>query len=176
MFTAICSESDASLLRYLTFSVLRFCLRLYAHTHFSGRCNISHLAVNSGPLVTPTSHGDTAGSAMQGLTSRYPFNNVGDRGLMFRDYLVLQVGLSLEVWCAISNFPCNDLCEIPWFQVPPIPFPFLSPFIHFCGHPSNIMTNLYMCRSISTPQGPDSWPLSILSSLSTMSFPSKKSL
>ena len=53
---------------------------------------------------------------------------------MFRDYL-LQVGLSLEVWCAISNFPCNDLCEIPWFQVPPIPFPSHSPFISFLWPP-----------------------------------------
>jgi hypothetical protein len=50
-------------------------------------------------------HGDTAGSATQGRICRCPFGDVGDRGLMFRDYLALQVGLSLEAIVRSLKFP-----------------------------------------------------------------------
>jgi hypothetical protein len=59
----------------------------------SGRCNIFHLA-DSGPFVTPRT---CCGSATQGRICRYPSGDVGDRGLMFRDYpVLLRVGISLE--------------------------------------------------------------------------------
>ena len=37
---------------------------------------------------------------------------------MFREYLM---GQSLEVVVRNINVPCDDLCEIPWFQVTSIP-------------------------------------------------------
>lgn len=41
-------------------------------------------------------HGDTALSATQGRICYHTFGDVDDRGLMFRGYLIHQVGLSLE--------------------------------------------------------------------------------
>ena len=65
---------------------------------------------------------------------RISFGGVGDRGLMacsaFRDYLVLQWDYHWRLWCSISNFPCDGLCEIPWF-----PDYFHSPFISFSWPP-----------------------------------------
>ena len=106
-------------------------------------------------------HGDTAESATHGRICLYPFGDVGDKDLLFREYLVFQVGLSLEVVVRNLNLPCDDLCEIPRFQVTPIPSrPPLK----------------YHAQLIHVPidfNPPDSCPLSILSCLSTMSFPSK---
>jgi hypothetical protein len=81
-------------------------------------------------------HEDTAEAATQGRICRYPFGDVGDRGLMFSDYLVLHGTISI------------------------------------------VVRNLkYYAQIIHVPidlKPPDSCPLSILSCLSTMSFPSER--
>jgi len=80
---------------------------------------------------------------------------------MFREYLM---GQSLEVVVRNINVPCDDLCEIPWFQVTSIPLSSRPPL-------------KYHAQLIHVPidfNPPDSCPLSILSCLSTMSFPSKR--
>jgi hypothetical protein len=86
--------------------------------------NIFHLVVDSGPRNPLSLHGDTAGFATQGHISRYPFGNVGDGGLMFRDYCTWysRWDYHWRLWCAISNFPCDGLCEIPCFQITFIPY------------------------------------------------------
>ena len=71
---------------------------------------------------------------MQGRTSRYPFDNVGDRGLMFRDYLVLQVGLSLECGAQSQISLAMTYARFRGSRSP-IPFPSHSPFISFLWPP-----------------------------------------
>jgi hypothetical protein len=75
------------------------------------------------------------------------------------------------LWCAISNVPCDDLCEIPWFQ-PPGPGHLHFPFISFSSPPIKYHAQLIYVPIDFNP--PDSCPLSILSCRSTMSFPSKR--
>lgn len=86
-------------------------------------------------------HGDTAGPPAQGRISRYPFGGLGDRGLMVRDYLELQVGLlgvvvtfpfiSFFIFVATLQISCPTYTCADRFQPPGLLTAF-NPQLPFC--------------------------------------------